>query len=219
MAGKRARVPDACRLLHRPYTPQPLRRGDRATCLFRDGDVVITAWSDAGIPWPRCRRADSGGGSGLLVDAELLRALRTESSLAVQFWWGVNGETVWRWRQVIGIGQWEPEGSRRLHRALSEAGARTTRGKRLPADQVGRRRRTARELGLKPTGCWAEAGWTRERLALLGTLPDERLAARIGRTVTAVRVMRTRLGIPSARDRRRTGRGPAGAQRGGSAGG
>jgi hypothetical protein len=29
-------------LLHGPYTPQPLRRGDKATCLFRDCDVVIT---------------------------------------------------------------------------------------------------------------------------------------------------------------------------------
>jgi hypothetical protein len=41
MAGKRGRVPEASKLLHGPYTPQPLRRGDRATCLFRDGDVVI----------------------------------------------------------------------------------------------------------------------------------------------------------------------------------
>ena len=66
---------DRFKLLHAPYKPQPLRRGDRATCLFRDGDVVITSWSDARLPWPRCRRADStGGGSGLLVDEELLRA-------------------------------------------------------------------------------------------------------------------------------------------------
>jgi hypothetical protein len=170
---------DRFKLLHAPYKPQPLRRGDRATCLFRDGDVVITSWSDARLPWPRCRRADStGGGSGLLVDEELLRALRTESSLAVQCWWAVNGETVWRWRQAFGIGRWEPEGSRRLYQQLSEAGARKTRGQRLPADQVERRRRTALELGLKPTGRWGQTGWTAAQLALLGTLPDERLAAR-----------------------------------------
>jgi hypothetical protein len=125
----------------------------------------------------------------------------------VQYWWGVNGETVWRWRQAFGIGQWEPEGSRRLHQQLSEAGARRTRGQLLPADQVERRRQTARELGLKPTGRWDEGGWTAAQLAMLGTLPDERLAARIGRTPTAVRVMRTRLGMPSACDRRRKGRG------------
>jgi hypothetical protein len=58
-----------------------------------------------------------------------------------------------------------------------------------------------------PSGRWDETGWTAEQPAMLGTLPDERLAACIGRTPTAVRVMRNRLGIASARDRRRTGRG------------
>jgi hypothetical protein len=45
--------------------------------------------------------------------------------------------------------------------------------------------------------------WTAKELRLLGTVPDEELAARIGRTAGAVRIMRTRLGIPSAEDRRR----------------
>ena len=119
----------------------------------------------------------------------------------------MGGETVWRWRQAFGIGRWEPEGSRRLHQQLGEAGARKTRGQRLPADQVERRRRTARELGLQPTGRCAESGLTAEQLAMLGTLPDERLAGRIGRTATAVRVMRNRLGRTRAGDRRRTGGG------------
>ena len=46
---------DPYRLLHGPYTPPRLRRGDRATCLYRDAEVVITSWSDARISWPRCR--------------------------------------------------------------------------------------------------------------------------------------------------------------------
>jgi hypothetical protein len=46
--------------------------------------------------------------------------------------------------------------------------------------------------------CWSVAD-----LQLLGMEPDEVIAARIGRTANAVRVMRTRRGIPSARDRRR----------------
>jgi hypothetical protein len=41
------------RLHHGPYNPPALRRGDRATCLYRDGDAVITAWSDGRIFWPR----------------------------------------------------------------------------------------------------------------------------------------------------------------------
>ena len=67
---------DPHQLLHGPYTPPTLRRGDRATCLYRDGDVVITGWSDGRIPWPRCRWPETCGGSGLLVDEELARGIR-----------------------------------------------------------------------------------------------------------------------------------------------
>ena len=64
--------PDRVKLLFGPYNPPPLRRGDRATCLFRDCEVAITSWTDAPIPWPRCRAAHHRrGGPGLLVDEEL----------------------------------------------------------------------------------------------------------------------------------------------------
>jgi hypothetical protein len=39
--------------------------------------------------------------------------------------------------------------------------------------------------------------WTRKQLALLGKLPDAEAAAKIGRSVTGVRIMRQRLGIPN----------------------
>jgi hypothetical protein len=42
------------RLLAAPYTPPFLRRGDRATCLYRDADVTVTSWTLAPISWPRC---------------------------------------------------------------------------------------------------------------------------------------------------------------------
>jgi hypothetical protein len=62
------------KLLFGPYRPPALQRGDRATCLFRDGDAVVTSWTDARISWPRCRAEGThGGGSGLLVDEELAR--------------------------------------------------------------------------------------------------------------------------------------------------
>jgi hypothetical protein len=82
---------DPYQLLHGPYTPQPLRRGGKATCLFRDCDVVITGWSDRRIPWPMCRRpGQTGGKPGLLLDEELARAVRLESSLAIRLWWGIG---------------------------------------------------------------------------------------------------------------------------------
>jgi hypothetical protein len=78
------------------------------------------------------------------------------------------------------------------------------KGKPQPRERVRRRVATKRERGtLYVPNRWAETGWTPEQLALLGTLPDGELAAQIGRSATAVRVMRTRLGIASACDRRR----------------
>ena len=46
-------VPDRVKLLSGPYRPPPLTKGDRAACLYRDADVIVTAWSDAPLPWPR----------------------------------------------------------------------------------------------------------------------------------------------------------------------
>jgi transcriptional regulator with XRE-family HTH domain len=46
-------------------------------------------------------------------------------------------------------------------------------------------------------------GWTSEEEALLGTMPDEKVAERIGRSARTVHRRRTELGIPSTHDRRR----------------
>jgi hypothetical protein len=52
---------DRYQLFHGPYRPPALRLGDRATCLFRDGDVIITGWGDAPIPRPHGRRLETHG--------------------------------------------------------------------------------------------------------------------------------------------------------------
>jgi hypothetical protein len=139
------------------------------------------------------------------VDDELLRAIRTESAEALKHWFGVSTSTVWSWRKAFGVGQWGTEGSRRLHQALSEAGAEVLRDQPLSLEQVEQRRQRAIKLNLgrnlKPgyQGRW----WTKKELALLGKFPDEKVAKRIGRPVNGVRIMRTRLGIPTANGRRR----------------
>jgi hypothetical protein len=158
---------DPFQLLHGPYTPPSLRRGDKATCFYRDGDVVITGWSDGRIPWPRCRRLDThGGGSGLLVDEELARAVRLESEAAICYWFGVNYSFVWRWRKALGVERFN-EGSAKLRKGLNAQIADDLRGKQLPPEQVEQRRRTAKALGRRPPphpaagpgprrscGCW-----------------------------------------------------------------
>jgi hypothetical protein len=68
------------RLLHGPYKTPRLRRGERAFCLFHDCDVVVTGWTDARVPWPRCRPLDvPRTHPSLLVDEELPRAVRQQS--------------------------------------------------------------------------------------------------------------------------------------------
>ena len=122
-------MPNKPELLHGPYEAPALRRGDRTTCLFRDAEVIITSWTDTPISWPRCQRVGVRGGSGLLVTEELVRAIRTESSLAIQYWWGVRMETVWRWRKAFGVTQWGTEGSRRLQLRLNRPRSTKSRGR------------------------------------------------------------------------------------------
>jgi hypothetical protein len=205
---------DRHRLLHGPYRPPPVRRGDRAVCLFRDGEVVVTGWSDARISWPRCWLIGTqGGGSGLLVDEELARAVRTESALAVRYWWGVSWAAVSNWRRALGVEKLN-EGSALLRGVMNRELGDRQRGKKLPPDQVERRRRTALELGLRPRpGHVNGRRWTKRDKALLGTMWDGELAARVGRTPEAVRIMRTRLGIATARDGRLRGAGGSPASR------
>jgi hypothetical protein len=115
------------RLWHGRYRPPRLARGDRATCLLRDCTVVVTSWNDAPLSWPRCRALGSGGGSGILLDEELARAVRHESAAAVCYWWGVSQGVVWRWRKALGVNCTNNEGSRRLLHAAAEAGAAAMR--------------------------------------------------------------------------------------------
>jgi hypothetical protein len=185
------------RLLHGPYRTPRLRRGERAFCLFRDCDVIVTGWTDARIPWPRCRPLDvPRTHPSLLVDEELACAIRHESASAVRFWWGVSEGVIHRWRMALGVTRTNNEGSRRLIRSACVKGAARYRGKRLPPDQVERRRRTANELGLgrylQPDyhGPW----WTAREIALLGRVPDEEVARRTERSVNAVRQKREALG-------------------------
>jgi hypothetical protein len=191
---------DRVRLLHGPYLVPRLRRGDRAFCLYRDTDVVVTGWTDARISWPRCRPLDvPRTHPSLLVDDELARAVRQESAAAVRFWWGVSVGVVWRWRRALGVTQANNEGSRQRIQAAAEAGAARLRGVPLPPDAVERRRRTALALDL---GRYLHKGyhgprWSDADLALLGTLTDDEVARRTGRSWNAVRQKRQERGIPN----------------------
>src|SRR5262245_52859075 len=84
-------------LLFGPYKAPRVKRGNRAYCLYRNSPVVISSWTDARISWPRCQVLGQQGGSGLLVDDELLRAIKSESVVAIKHWWGVGNKAIWNW--------------------------------------------------------------------------------------------------------------------------
>lgn len=130
---------DAYRLLHGPYVSPPLRVGDRTVCLARDCDVKVTSWTNVRISWPRCQPVGQRGGSGILVEEELARAVRCESALAIRYWWGAIDKTVAWWRRALGVDRMDSEGSRRLILAGIEDKAAKARGQKLPSEQVRRR--------------------------------------------------------------------------------
>jgi hypothetical protein len=97
----------------------------------------------------------------------------------------------------------DSEGSRRLIQAAAEAGADAVRGVELEPEEIERRRQTALELNLKQHLYPGYHGprWTPQELALLGTLPDEEVAARTGKTPGAVRQARNTGRLPGTYER------------------
>jgi hypothetical protein len=193
--------PDKVTLLGAPYRCPAVKKGDRAFCLLRDCDVVITGWHDGRFPWPRCRAIGSRGGSGLLVDEDLARAVRTESAEALKYWWGVSTKAAWHWRKALGIEQWGTPGSKRLHDELSRAGAEAIQQREFTAEEREERRRRAHALGLGKnlTPGYHGPRWTKKQIKMLGARPDAEVALLTGRTESAVRQKREELEIPQFR--------------------
>jgi hypothetical protein len=189
---------DRVALLHGPYGAPALGKGDRSFCLFRDCDVVVTSWTDARIPWPRCRPIDQRRSApALLVDDELVRAVRTESAAAIIYWWGVSAFVVWRWRRGFGVTKTNYRGSNRLVRAAASEGAKVIKTREWTEEECEVRRQNAlkNDLAQHLRTAHREDTWTQEEIALLGQLPDAKIARRTRRTPSAVRQKREELDI------------------------
>src|SRR5688500_11765036 len=127
---------DCTRLLFGPYKAPSLQKGDRAFCLARDSDVIITRWTNALIPWPRCRAFGTrGGGSGILVDGERTRAVRHESAAVVKRWWGASRTAVNWWRKVLGVTRTNNEGTHNLIMANAKEGASVIQQRELTEEE------------------------------------------------------------------------------------
>jgi hypothetical protein len=191
--------PESVHLLVGPYRPPALAKGARTYCHLRATTVVVTSLTDARIPWPRCRDPRCRGGSGMLVDDELLRAIRTEAAVAVAYWWGVPPSCVSRWRRLLGVERFN-KGSARLQKRNGAKGAASLQSKRWTPAERAAKRALSRALGLvrfMRTKRWPERPWMPSEVKLLGTMPDAAVAARVGRSRATVRRERVELGIPA----------------------
>jgi hypothetical protein len=137
------------------------------------------------------------GGVGLLVNTTLIRAIRTESAAALQHWFGVGAKASWNWRRrfVPSAGHVRTDGDRAAQLRASEKGAAAWRGVELSDEACDARSVAAKAAGRKYPNRWAHGDWTAAELALLGTAPDDVVAAQIGRTLGAVRGRRWKLNI------------------------
>lgn len=180
-------------LLHGPYAPPAVELGDELECEIR-GPVIVRAWSEGPIAWPLACR---GGNPAYILCGDLIRAVKDESSIAIQHWFGVGKSTVCRWRKVLKVKR-ANEGTSRLHRAYQPETLTeevVTRGLqkahslpvRLKAQQTRHERGTQPNLKL----------WTPEEKALLGTMPDSQVAQRVGRAAANVGIYRRKQGITS----------------------
>ena len=190
-----------------PYKPPRLHVGDRATCLARDCDVIVTSWTASRIPWPRCcAEGTHGGGSGILLDEEIARAVRNESEAANRYWWGASVNSVKWWRRMLSVTLTNNPSTRRLITAAAKLGAAAAREPGLMPEETAERRERARRLNLiQHARCYGaeNLGWSPMDIALLGTMPDDEVARLTGKSHNAVRIRREWLGIPNPTDRRR----------------
>src|SRR5262245_43746885 len=123
--------------------PPAVRKEEVVTCLYRDADCVVTGWQDAPIAWPRVRAREVRGGSGLWVNEDLLRAIRTERADALKYWFGVGTNAVWNWRKAFGISRFGTSGSKAAHAEVCRKGAEGIKAKEWPT-RIWRRRPSCR---------------------------------------------------------------------------
>jgi hypothetical protein len=99
---------DRFRLLGSYRTPR-IRYGRTVRCAVR-GEVEVVGLHEAPVPWPIGKR---GRAKSLVVFKDLARAVRRESEAAVAHHWGVDKQTVGKWRKALGVGR-VTEGTSRL---------------------------------------------------------------------------------------------------------
>lgn len=104
------------RLIGGPYhTPNDIRAGDLVECACH-GATRVSGFTSATISWPYHAERYA---PQLIVVGGLISAIRTESSLAIQYHWGVSKAVVRNWRRKLGVGRVTPGTQLRYTEATS----------------------------------------------------------------------------------------------------
>lgn len=197
---KRSKRPDTHTLVGAPYRPPRVRLGDAMFCEWC-GEVIVTGFMGRDpLRWPchthRRRYVQP------IVCGDLVRAVETEATTTVAYWWQVSRHVVLAWRRVCGVSGDTPGSAfrRRENTFLPRERARGS-AVRQSEEQRSLQSELTRATAAARRAAEDTALWSEEELALLGTDTDRRIARLVGRSVDAVERARARYGIPAARER------------------
>jgi hypothetical protein len=194
-----------------PYVPPFVPIGGRLKCELR-GMVQVGGYSNAIIPWP----VAANHPRQLIFCGDLVKALKTESRVAVSFHFGISPQTVSGYRRDLGVERLTA-GSMRLFRKTvdlarsDEARAKMSQQREGRQDLMKREdRERLREIQRRPKSeAWklkmAEhwqrrfallgkpGEWTEEELKLIESRPDREVARLLNRSFSAVKAKKFQL--------------------------
>lgn len=194
-----------------PYSPPLVEQGGWLRCEIK-GRMQVGGYTNALIPWPTA----IGHARQLIICADLLRALRTESRVSVCFHFGISPQTVSDLRNKLGIERFTAGSMRLFWRNIDLARTDEARAK-LSRTHEGRTdtmtaedRERLRQIQRKPKSeewkrkmaiFWrrrfetlgAPEKWSKEELELIGTMSDRELARVLDRSLASVKAKKFQL--------------------------
>ncbi len=199
------------RFIGGPYAPPLVAVGGWLRCALR-GDLQVAGYTNALIPWP----VAAGHRKQLIVCGNLVKALKTESRLAVAFHFGISPALVSEYRSRLNIERYTagsqrlfwrnvnlartPEARRKLSRKLEGRGDTMTPEAREELRRI-QQQPKSKEWKERMSERWSRRFallgppqvWTVDELKLIGTKPDREVARLLNRSLSAVKAKKFQL--------------------------
>jgi hypothetical protein len=133
-----------------------------------------------------------------ILTGDLVRAVETEASLVLCYWFGVTGQTVTKWRAAISVPHTTPGTSER--KAAPRRGIPRPAHVKAALNRTGRPHTAALRAKMsdaqRKRGAWPPAAgrpWTEAEYHVVATLPPAEAAKKTGRSLSAVYYRRGKL--------------------------